>query len=229
MIRGVSGRVYTGPMCASYGLGGGRITDEHVFGIDPMDTREGRAMIDRWMAERGGKAAITGARAKNLNPVIMADTSGTRVLQLGWWWLWLDGSGPVKFSAFNSRDDKLLRSWRGPFQHRALLPATWYVEKGERFALPGDDTFGIAALTSTVTDNLTGERRVTYSMVTRNAVGEAADTWHRMPLVLPGDMHDEWLDPERAGTESLVGDVLHASDEISAAMRKTDSDSVTLF
>ena len=210
-------------MCASYGLGGGRMSDEHVFGLEPMDTHEGRAIIDRWMAEGDGKAAITGSRAQNLNPLIRAHTDGDRSIELGWWWLWLDSSGPVKFSAFNSRDDKLLRSWRGPFQHRALLPASWYVEKKVRFELPDGETFGIAAVTSTVIEAHTGEERVTYSMVTREAVGEASKTWHRMPLVLPPEMHNEWLDPARAGNESLVSDVQFASEEIAAAITAAET------
>ncbi len=203
-------------MCASYGLGGGPDND-HSW-IDPMDTKEGRATISRWMAERNGKAAITGRNARNLNPIIRADSSGNRSLDLAWWWIWRDGSGPVKYSAFNSRDDKLLRSWAGPFQHRAILPATWYVEKGVRFSLPEDELFGIAALTSTVTSSLTGDTLVSYSMVTRDARGEAADTWDRMPLVLPRDMHDEWLDPERSGDAALVSEVQLASEQISEAM-----------
>lgn len=188
------------------------------FGLDPMDTREGRAIVDEWMSSRSGKAAITGRIAVNLNPIIRVSEDGARSIDLAWWWIWLDGSGPVKFSAFNSRDDKLMRSWKKPFQTRALLPATWYIEKGVRFRLPEDEAFGIAALTSTVRNAQTGEELITYSMVTRDAVGEAAETWSRMPLVLPREMHDEWLDPARSGDAELVSKVKLASGAISAAM-----------
>lgn len=206
-------------MCASYGLGGGSYSENLQFGLDPMDTHEGRAIIDEWMREQKGKAAITGRNAVNLNPVIRADASGSRSIDLAWWWLWLDGSGPVKFSAFNSRDDKLLRSWRKPFQNRALLPATWYVEKGVRFELSSGAAFGIAAITSTVTDDATGKKLTTYSMLTRDAVGEAAHIWHRMPLVLPREAHDEWLDPTRPGDQSLLESARHSSDDFSASLR----------
>lgn len=54
-------------------------------------------------------------------------------------------------------------------------------------------------------------------MVTRDAVGEAADTWHRMPLILPREMHDEWLDLDRAGDDELVAHLQHASAETSRA------------
>lgn len=219
-------------MCASYGLGGGPYLEGERFALDPMDTRESRAVIDGWMAARSGKAAITGRNARNLNPIIRAAADGERSIDLAWWWIWLDGTGPVKFSAFNSRDDKLTRSWRGPFQYRALLPATWYVEKGVRFGLPDASAFGIAALTSTVVNEQTGEQLTTYSMVTRTAVGEPADTWHRMPLVLPHEMHDVWLDSARSGDESLVAEAQHASVEISSQMTAVNEPSVaraTLF
>jgi len=88
------------------------------------------------------------------------------------------------------------------------------VEKKVRFSLPEDELFGIAALTSTVTLP-DGTERLSYSMVTRDAVGEAADTWPRMPLVLPREMHDEWLDPARPGDAELVAQARLASDGIS--------------
>ena len=199
-------------MCASYGLGGGS-GKPLPADLPPMSDPANLTLLAEWADQRKGRAAITGKNALNLNPLIHAP-EGERRIDLGWWWLWRDPSGPVKYSAFNSRDDKLLRSWKGPFQHRAILPATWYVEKKVRFSLPDDELFGIAALTSTVT-LADGTQRLSYSMVTRDAVGEAADTWPRMPLVLPREMHDEWLDPARPGDESLVAEARLASEEIS--------------
>lgn len=187
--------------------------------LPPMSEPSPQAVIAEWMEKRGGGAKITGKNALNLNPIIRADDTGDRELLLAWWWLWLDSSGPAKFSAFNSRDDKLLRSWKRPFQHRAILPADWYVEKKGKFHLPDGELFGIAAVTSTVTRD-DGSELVTYSMVTRDAPAgsEAADYWHRMPLVLPREMHDDWLDPDRPGDASLVADTQIASEEISRTL-----------
>lgn len=202
-------------MCASYGLDGGE--DKQLpFDLPPMSEQANQLLLEDWMMQRGGSARVTGKNALNLNPIIRASDAGREML-LAWWWIWLDSSGPVKFSAFNSRDDRLLRSWKKPFQNRALLPATWYVEKKGRFHLPDNETFGIAALTNTITLE-DGSPLTTYSMVTRDAVGEAADYWPRMPLVLPKDLHDEWLNPRRPGDESLVTEVQNGSDEISRAI-----------
>jgi len=204
-------------MCASYGLGGGPYLGGDVPPDSILDTRENRGVLDEWMRDRKGDAKITGKNARNLNPIIR-DLGNGRRFDLAWWWLWYDASGPVKFSAFNSRDDKLLRSWKKPFQSRALLPATWYVEKKVRFGLPDGEVFGIAALTNTITQD-DGTELITYSMVTREAPAgsEAADAWNRMPLILPVEMHDEWLS-DRPGDESLVAEIQHASVEISEAM-----------
>lgn len=206
-------------MCASYGLKGSPY-HESELPFTTFSDQASLARLNQWVRERGGRAAITGRNALNLNPIIR-EIDGERTLDLAWWWIWYDNSGPVKFSAFNSRDDKLLRSWKRPFQHRALLPASWYVEKKQRFELPTGEPFGIAAITSTITRD-DGSLLTTYSMVTRDAPAgsEAANVWHRMPLILPQDMHDEWLS-DRPGDESLVAEIQHASHGISEAMTTT--------
>lgn len=214
-------------MCAGYGLelsgpnSGGdrrprRLGDTPLSPIPPGDGPEGRALLEAWVRDRDGHARITGRNARNLNPLITG-RDGARELTLGWWWLHVGGA-PAKFTAFNSRADRLLQSWREPFQHRALLPATWYVEKGVRFALPGAEEFGMAAVTAPVAGDPDPDL-ASYSLVTRDALGEAADTHDRMPLVLPRELHDEWLDPERAGDADLVRRALLVSEEISRELR----------
>ncbi|MGP9611402.1 SOS response-associated peptidase family protein [Corynebacterium sp. AOP36-E1-14] len=199
-------------MCATYGL-------QPFFDLPPMDERENRQLLEQWMDERGGTAKITGAKARNLNPLITADEDGHREVDLAWWWIHLGGK-PAEFSAFNARDDKLLSSrvWKGPFkQHRALAPANWYIEKGKRFALPDGETFGIASITTTAqTDD--GDM-LTYALVTRDAVDEAATVHPRMPLILPRDLHDDWLDPTIPGDGDLLAEAISASEELSRSVR----------
>lgn len=222
-------------MCAGYGIEGlGRDELLEASGdaeagvrrrvrfeaIPPLDEPASGALLRRWAAEQQGRARITGRIARNLNPLIRAPRD-ERELVLGWWWLHVGGA-PAEYSAFNSRDDKLLRSWREPFQRRALLPATWYVEKGRRFELSDGEPFGIAAITTSVPAP-EGEL-VTYSMVTRAAVGEASAVHHRMPLVLPPGFHDDWLDAGRPGDAALVDEALLASEAISRALVATDAE-----
>lgn len=187
----------------------------------PVDGVTNESWVADWARSADGRAAITGRRARNLNPIVLADGNERRIVP-AWWWLWGDGTGgPLPYSAFNSREDRLLHSWLAPLQRRAILPATWYVEKGVRFELPraepfGAEPFGIAAITLTVVLE-GGERLVTYSMVTRSAVGAAAEASDRMPLVLPRSEHDAWLDPRRSGDAALVARVRAASEGVSHA------------
>lgn len=209
-------------MCAQYGLGGGPYVEPPDTPIPPLDERESAERVAEWAAQRDGTARITGKHARNLNPLIR-EVDGQRRLDLAWWWLWR-GDAPARFSAFNSRDDALLRSWRTPFQHRALVPASWYLEKGVRLDL-GGAMFGIAAITSASHD-ANGEEILSYSLVTRRAVGPALDAHSgdgepRMPLILPAEMHDDWLDPERPGDRELIDRAVLASAGISQDLRRS--------
>ena len=56
-------------------------------------------------------------------------------------------------------------------------------------------------------------------MVTRTAVGEASGVHDRMPLVLPQEFQDEWLDTARSGDHELVQRAILASDEISRELQ----------
>ncbi|MBC9943623.1 SOS response-associated peptidase family protein [Leucobacter sp. cx-328] len=216
-------------MCASTGLRHGG----SAIGIDgqpfvPLDGQAERLELAGWWESQQGNAKITGRNARNLNPIIRAagtaaastaadPTALDRELRFAWWWIWKNSSGPVKFSAFNSRSDRLLQSWSSEFQHRAIIPASWYVEKGVRFEHPTGGTFGIAAVTSTVQE-ADGSDLVTYSMVTRSAVGEAATVHDRMPLVIPPEMHDAWLDPAQPGDRDLALASVAWSEDLSHAM-----------
>ncbi|HIY66516.1 MAG TPA: SOS response-associated peptidase [Candidatus Agrococcus pullicola] len=182
------------------------------------------------MREHGGRARITGRHARNLNPLIFAGER-SRELRFAWWWLHVGGS-PAKFSAFNSRSDALVAKWRTAFQRRAIAPAAWFDEKGARFALAGQ-AFGMAAITTSARTSA-GEALDTYSIVTREAVGAVAPVHNRMPLLVPRELHDAWLDPERVGDAELIGAVVSASDELSRALDivtddEVDEDTPALF
>ncbi len=206
-------------MCATYGFGCGPRDLGLTFDLPPMHEPDSRRLLAEWAREQRGTARITGSRARNLNPIIHAQT-GERSIELGWWWLH-HGSGPAPYSAFNSRDDALLAKWRGPFQRRAIIPAHWYVEKGSTCALPNDELFGIAAILAPIPRP--GEApMLSYSVVTRAAVSRAADVHSRMPLMLPREVHDAWMDPRRPGSAGLVAAAVRASEDLAAAVEVID-------
>lgn len=216
-------------MCATTGLRHGGF----ALGVDgrpftPLDEREVSAEIATWAEQTTGVMNITGRNARNLNPIVKAGDDG-RELEFAWWWIWRDSSGPVNYSAFNARAERLSHSWAGEFQHRALIPASWYVEKGVRFEHPSQHTLGIAAVTSRVIES-DGNELLTYSLVTREAIGGAAKVHDRMPLILPPDQHDAWLDPHRTGDKELATAALTWSEPLSLAMNPVRSHSTpTLF
>ncbi|MDK4257774.1 SOS response-associated peptidase family protein [Corynebacterium propinquum] len=205
-------------MCATYGL---EPTME-LPNYEPLFQPESQQLLEQWMDQRAGTAKITGRKARNLNPLITAP-EGKRQLDLAWWWLHL-GNEPAQFSAFNARDDKLLHSrvWKKPFaQHRGLAPAHWYIEKGQRFELPDAQGFAIATIVAT-SQQLEGDL-LSYALVTRDAVAEAATVHPRMPLLLPEELHDDWLDPNLHGDEELLAEALAASEHLSQQVRIADA------
>lgn len=205
-------------MCATYGFGGGPHGLGLTFDLPPMHEPDSRRLLVEWAREQRSRARITGRKARNLNPIIHAGY-GDPVVELAWWWLHV-GADPAPFSAFNSRDDTMLRKWREPFQRRAILPAHWYVEKGRTFSLPGDEVFGIAAIVTPVPQP--GSLLMSYSMVTRAAAGRAVEAHPRMPMLLPREFHGAWLDPERPGDAALLADAVAASDGIAAEVLPAD-------
>ena len=218
-------------MCATYGL---EPTME-LPNYEPLFQPESQQLLEQWMDQRVGTAKITGRKARNLNPLITAKVStasddttsddtapeAKRQLDLAWW-LHL-GNEPAQFSAFNARDDKLLQSrvWKKPFaQHRGLAPAHWYIEKGQRFELPGTQGFAIATIVA-ASHQPEGDL-LSYALVTRDAVAEASTVHPRMPLLLPEELHDDWLDPNLHGDEELLAEALAASESLSQQVRIAD-------
>lgn len=205
-------------MCATYGL---EPTME-LPNYEPLFQPESQQLLEQWMDQRSSTAKITGRKARNLNPLITAP-EGKRPLDLAWWWLHV-GDEPAQFSAFNARDDKLLHSrvWKKPFaQHRGLAPAHWYIEKGQRFELP--DTQGFAIATIVATSHQPDGDLLSYALVTRDAVAEAATVHPRMPLLLPEELHDDWLDPNVDGDDELLAEAVAASESLSQQVRIADA------
>ncbi|MDK8534823.1 SOS response-associated peptidase family protein [Corynebacterium propinquum] len=204
-------------MCATYGL---EPTME-LPNYEPLFQPESQQLLEQWMDQRSSTAKITGRKARNLNPLITAP-EGKRQLDLAWWWLHV-GDEPAQFSAFNARDDKLLHSrvWKKPFaQQRGLAPAHWYIEKGQSFELP--DTQGFAIATIVATSHQPDGDLLSYALVTRDAVAEAATVHPRMPLLLPEELHDDWLDPNVDGDDELLAEALAASESLSQQVRIAD-------
>ncbi len=209
-------------MCGKYGLGGGPANYEERYGLSILDERTPDAAIADWVRDWAGTATTTRHRKDgrvNLSPIIL-EHGGQRLARPAWWWLWVGGK-PATFTAFNSRDDALLKSnvWRPLFEgHRALAPADWYEEGGRRFHVEPDAAL---AAVYNIQRRDDGTTLGTYSLITRAAAGACLDIKEtergdkRMPLMLPRSTWAEWLDPERTGDEELLATALAASEPLS--------------
>jgi putative SOS response-associated peptidase YedK len=234
--RRVAGSRENGGMCASYGL---QITAEDAhYAFHTLDERASTEPLQEWLAEfLEQPVKPTGVHARNLNPIVrerrreVEGPDGTtteearRTIDLAWWKLWVGGQ-PAKFPAINARVEGLVGSgaWGGPLKsRRALVPATEYHEKGQRFRLgagsgaDGDRAQGLFAFAGlyNVTKTGDGDWMVSYAIVTRPAAAHIAGIHDRMPLILPPDQYDEWLDPSRLGDQELLDEMLVASRPLS--------------
>jgi putative SOS response-associated peptidase YedK len=197
-------------MCASYGLQIQPDDVRDVFSV--IDDKTQTAALTGWLEEfRDEPVKPTGVHRRNLNPIVRErekDGEHRRTVDLAWWKLWVGGE-PAKFPAINARVEGLLGSgaWSGPVKsRRALVPATEYYEKGHRFGFEGD-LFAFAGLWN-VTKTPDGEWMVSYAIVTQPASPHIAAIHDRMPLILPREFYDEWLDPTRTGDQELLDEAV---------------------
>jgi putative SOS response-associated peptidase YedK len=146
---------------------------------------------------------------------VLETREGQRALRLGRWWMiphyW---SKPLKTlpAAFNARAEDLVKKpfWRDAFQrHRCLVPATGWrefrPERGKKqpyqFRLE-QRVFAFAGLWSRWTSP-DGELVESFAIVTTAPSTKAAEYHDRMPLVLPPELYDGWLDRESDGRAAL--------------------------
>lgn len=146
---------------------------------------------------------------------VVKTREGKRALRLGRWWMiphfW---SKPLKAlpAAFNARAEELAQKsfWRGAFErHRCLIPATGWrefrPERGKKqpyqFRLE-HRLFAFAGIWSRWTSP-DGELIDSFAIITTAPSSKAAEYHDRMPLVVPADLHEGWLDRERDGSALL--------------------------
>jgi putative SOS response-associated peptidase YedK len=146
---------------------------------------------------------------------VVKTREGKRALRLGRWWMiphyW---NKPLKAlpAAFNARAEDLGTKpfWRGAFErYRCLVPATgWREFRSEhgkkqpyQFRLE-QRLFAFAGLWSRWTSP-DGERVDSFAIVTTAPSERAAPYHDRMPLVLPSELYEAWLEPSHDGKSVL--------------------------
>ncbi|MEO8908354.1 MAG: SOS response-associated peptidase family protein [Microbacteriaceae bacterium] len=196
-------------MCASYGL------DPRFSGYEALAEADQELVEElREWARKNASETIrpTGKNLRNLNPIIRDDGDGARLEHA--WWGYLVGGEPAKFPSINTRSERLQQR-PGGLSGRAIVPATNWLEmqKPSRdwysFGVGGHELFGMAAVTQQ--GRPTGGESVTcYSIVMQPAPEALSGIHDRMPLLIPADFADVWLDPAQEPARELIEAALDA-------------------
>ncbi len=216
-------RHYPGSMCASYGL------DPRFSGYEALAEADQElvAELREWARQNASETIRpTGKNLRNLNALIRGSEEGPHLERA--WWGYLVGGEPAKFPSINTRSERL-QERPGGLAGRAIVPATnwlemqkpsrdWYSfglgEHGEH------ELFGMAAVTQQ--GRPTGGDPVTcYSIVMQPAAEALTDFHDRMPLLIPADFAEVWLDPAQDPTRELIDAALDASRAVSERVGAT--------
>lgn len=140
----------------------------------------------------------------NLAPtqnLLLVCHDGERQARMARWGLIASPDQPKNLSTFNARVETARHSpvFRDAFQlRRALIPVQgayeWTGEKGKRRPLAITRTDGKPMVCAGLWNQLDGV--TTCTILTTAPVGVFAEVHDRMPLLLPRDRWEDWLDPQ---------------------------------
>lgn len=144
-------------------------------------------------------------------PVVTAAPGGRALSYYRWGLVPLWTDDPKETGHINARGESLFerRTFReAARRRRCLLPATWFFEWGGppgarqayRFELDDGAPFAFAGIWEPPAPN---RREATCALVTTSANELVAQIHDRMPVILPPDVHDLWLDPEASNPDAL--------------------------
>ncbi|MFK4729449.1 SOS response-associated peptidase [Agromyces mediolanus] len=137
---------------------------------------------------------------------------------------------------FNSRIETVATNglWKGAFaQGRCIVPMRgyyeWTGEAGKKHAhyLHGESELLAAAGISTARRLDDGSWQVSASIITREARDASGEIHERMPVYLPLDEVERYLDPvklDAGGMQAMVDFLLEASDRVAPTIREYEVD-----
>jgi putative SOS response-associated peptidase YedK len=142
-------------------------------------------------------------------PVVLCDDSGRRLLLSLHWGLipgWAKDRG-IANHLINARAETLWEkpAFRGAAaRHRCLIPADgfyeWRSEAGGKqpylIAMKDAGVFAFAGLWERWHDRASGVAVESCCIITTEASSDLAEIHHRMPVILDGEAHATWLDPD---------------------------------
>ncbi len=169
---------------------------------DIMEAGKRSALTKRFLRKMARPLLTSGeVRPTDLVPVIAPNQKGERaVFPMKWGFSLPKNSYPVVNARVETASEKPLfkEHWR---KHRCIVPASWYYE-WEHHTLPNGKTkagrkYLIQPSGSSVT-YLCGLYRLeddlpVFTILTREPGEELSRIHDRMPLILPGDMINDWI------------------------------------
>lgn len=145
-------------------------------------------------------------------PVIVDDNGKNKIEEMRWGLVPFWSKTPtVKFSSINARGETVASSsvYREPFKrHRCLIPATGFYEwkKLSDSKIPylirvkSEEIFSLAGLFD-IWKDVEGKEFPSYTIITTRPNKIMEDIHNRMPVILPKDEEQIWLDPKATPTE----------------------------
>lgn len=208
-------------MCGRYAATKDPATLTQEF--DATDATEGHAPpVDHNVAPTKKVVAVVERHPRDANGEVLLEKPATRQLRVMRWGLvpfWAKdvsiGSKMINTRAETASSKPAFR--KALARHRCLLPADGWFEwqrgagpKGQKqpyFMTPQDgSSVAFAAIWETWRDpkQPDAETLVTCSVITTDAVGRLAEIHDRMPLILPRQRWERWLDPDSTDVKDLL-------------------------
>ena len=188
-------------------------------------------LLERFAAEPGSDVVLP--PRYNIAPtqdvhVVVAGPDGRRRLDVARWGLvppWADDPA-IGSRLINARLETITEkpAFRAAFAaRRCLVPADgyyeWYAAEDRQPYLihpPDGSGLAFAGITESWTDRRTGRLLTTVAIITTASAGPAARLHDRMPVLVPPEHWDDWLDPGLADPAALAARLAAVEPELDA-------------
>ncbi len=184
-----------------------------------IDLTEGRARTDHNVAPTKNVVTVVQRHPRDAEGEVLEDEPAQRSLRLMRWGLvpfWAKdvsvGNKMINTRAETAAEKPAFK--RALASRRCLVPADGWFEwrrtgkEKEPFYMTGPDdaslAFGGIWESWHPKDDDSADPLITFSIITTDATGQLTDIHHRMPLIVPRDHWDGWLDPDRADVTGLL-------------------------
>jgi len=132
-----------------------------------------------------GRVPKSDIRPTDVGPVIIPEHESFACREMRWGWRVPWDKKPL----INAKSETItsLPTWKPHLEHRCLILADGFFEKGIRFVQPGEPVFAMAGLWQSDAD---GDR---FTMLTTTPNASVSPHHHRMPFILRSEQYASWL------------------------------------